>query len=150
MKNKIILFLLLSQITFSQTNFSEYFPLKIGNIFVYNARNSFSSSWSNCQDLYRCRITVTDTLRYLGKLYYLYSRVLYHYSGNGQCGFSPYMFPFNVGSFIRLDTLSGKIYYYSPSQGCSYSPDEIMIDSLKSNLNDMVHINCVSSPYFYE
>jgi hypothetical protein len=41
----------------------------------------------------------------------------------------------------RVDPVSGNIFKYTMT-GCSYSPNEIMIDSLRARLNDTIHIIC--------
>ena len=118
--------------------------LKIGNIFVYDYYET--QSYIGCLDRYRAKITITDTSRISGRLYYSYSKYIFHYSGNGTCAYNPFAFPFNLGTnnLIRVDSISGKVYYYNPGLGCSYSPDETMLDSLNAQLNDGVHINCLT------
>ncbi|MEO8512558.1 MAG: T9SS type A sorting domain-containing protein [Ignavibacteria bacterium] len=92
------------------------------------------------------KVTITDTVTYSGKQYYTYTSQLLLISGT--CSFSPFMFPFYVGNYntIRIDSVSGKIFYYNPSTGCN---GETLLDSLSCRLSDTVKVNCVPSPYYY-
>ncbi len=149
MKTKMIFYFLFFCSSFTYANISEYFDLKIGNIYVYNCIVWVSAPPYGCDGSFRIRTVITDTVTYAGKKYYRYNSELIHISGT--CNFSSFMFPFYVGNYntIRIDTLLGTIYYYNPGNGCTYSPNETMIDSLNSHLNDSVKIRCVSSPYSY-
>jgi hypothetical protein len=90
----------------------KYFPLAVGNVYKYFYGTSYGYSYT-----YKIRIT-KDTI--IGnKKYYIFSP-----------GF------FGTNSPVRFDSLTGKIYLKSASGYCSYSPSEILHDSLKANLND--------------
>ena len=148
---KKIIFVLLINFSFSYSiNYNEYMNLKIGNIFVYYCMTAYGSHFGGCTSYDRVRIKITDTVSYSGKQYFYYSREVLHISSVGQftCSFSSFMFPFNVGYYntIRIDSLNGKIYYYDPGNSCN---NEVMLDSLRSGLNDVVWVRCVQSPYYY-
>lgn len=131
-------------------NYNDYLQLNIGNIFVYSCIETRGGPGNNCQSFYKLKITIEDTVNYSGRKYYKYARQLALISGSGTCYFSPFMFPFYIGDFqtIRIDSLTGNVYYYNPN--CSYSPNEILIDSLNSKLGDVVNIRCgLPYPYHY-
>ncbi len=146
---KTIIAILLNVTVIFAANYSDYFDLRINNVYIYQCYVWSATPPYSCTSNYRMKITITDTVSYDGKKYSQYSRQVILIQGN--CNLETFMFPFNIGSYnlIRLDTLSGKIYYYNPGNGCVYSPNETMIDSLSSLLNDTVKINCVPIQYSY-
>jgi hypothetical protein len=92
----------------------KYFPLQVGNVYKYNFGNSLGYSYT-----YKIRIikdTIIENKRYFK--------------------FTPFQFEPYASSLIRFDTLTGNVYVRSASGYCSYSPFEILHDSLKANLND--------------
>lgn len=92
----------------------KYFPLQVGNVYKYYFGTSGGYSYT-----YKIRI-IKDTI-IENKTYFK---------------FTPFQFEPYASSLIRFDTLSGNIYARSASGYCSYSPFEILLDSLKANLND--------------
>src|SRR4030095_5756806 len=50
---------------------------------------------------------------------------------------------------LRVDSVSGNIYKYSAANGCSYSPFEVLFDSLSARQNDTVRNNCGVSQWRY-
>ena len=105
--------------TLTDTTSVKYIPLAVGNVYKYH----FSSSGGMNYD-YKCRIS-RDTIIDLRK-YYVFSG---YYSG-----------------LNRYDSLTGNYYRRSGSGYCSYSPNEILVDSLASRKRDTTK-NCVAAPY---
>jgi hypothetical protein len=92
----------------------KYFPLQVGNVYKYYFGTSGGYSYT-----YKIRIvkdTIVENKRYFK--------------------FTPFQFEPYSSSLIRFDTLTGNIYVRSANGYCSYSPFEILHDSLKANLND--------------
>jgi len=122
--NYIFLFMLIFTqsvfISISKSNTSEdYMPLKIGNEWTYTVFTNMS---------YCCKIkirVVSDTI-INNKKYFKTS--------------SPLPVSHVVGlslRYYRVDSLSGNFYgYYNIGGGCSYSPEEVLIDSLSAMEND--------------
>ncbi len=105
--------------TLTDTTSVKYIPLAVGNVYKYH----FSSSGGMNYD-YKCRIsrdTIIDS-----KKYYVFSG---YYSG-----------------LNRYDSLTGNYYKRSASGYCSYSPNEVLVDSLASRKRDTTK-NCVAAPY---
>ncbi len=100
----------------------KYFPLAVGNVYKYH----FSSSAGFNYD-HKIRI-IKDTI--------INNRKYFVTSGG---------FPGLGGSILRYDSLTGNNYYRSNSGYCSYSPFEVIIDSLSSRKGDT--INRCSSTY---
>ncbi len=100
-------------IAYGDTSFirvSDYFPLKVGNVWSYDWIHNGNPSGGGRFNVYVTR----DTLNLMyGRTYYL-------------CNFP------NLSQWLRFDSLSGNIYAYAPGGGCSYHPNEILVDSLYS------------------
>jgi hypothetical protein len=129
----LLLFFLLSETqSFSQdTNIVKYFPLKVGNSWVYESRYiQFPTG-----NVVRYRITVTGSLIANGRRYFTLS-----FSSNG-CASYYWHNPYSYAP-LRVDSMSGNVCAYTPGQGCSYSPDEKIIDSLAAKLNDSLVLLC--------
>jgi hypothetical protein len=128
----ILLIPVFSNFSFSQdTNTIKFFPLKIGNVWVY----SVSAFGPTCGCSERIKFKAIDTLKRNGHLYFLF---LQNTIGGGNCCCVP---PFDT---LRIDSINCNNYKYTNSTGCAFSPHEIMIDSLKARLNDHVKIYCGS------
>jgi len=90
----------------------KYFPLQVGNVYKYSYGTSGGFFYT-----YKVRIA-KDTL-INNKRYFIFAP-----------GFA------GINSPVRFDSLSGNIYLRSSSGYCSYSPFEILHDSLKAIMND--------------
>ncbi len=114
MRKLIVLIIMLCAMNASalDTITCKYFPLHVGNVYKYYFGNSIGYSYT-----YKIRI-VKDTI-INNKRYFIFSPGLY-----------------GTVSPVRFDTLTGNIYSRNSSGYCSYSPYEMMQDSLKSNLYD--------------
>lgn len=132
-----LLIVLIVSTSFSSQNFNRFLPLKIGNRFIYTSY--FYDSYFGWLSNDRVTIVINDTTNYDGKKYYVYSMYIVHISGNWS--FQPGMFLF-TGFPIRVDSLNGNICCLMPGQGCSYSPNDVMKDSLNVKLLDIVNIFC--------
>ncbi len=91
----------------------KYFPLAVGNVYKYHYA---SSSFYNYD--YKVRI-VKDTV-INSKRYFI----------------ANHSFPGTISQVLRTDTASGNIYARSSSQYCSYSPFEVLVDSLRARKGD--------------
>jgi len=92
----------------------KYFPMQAGNVYKYYFGTSSGGSYT-----YKIRIikdTIVENKRYFK--------------------FTPFQFEPYSSSLLRFDTLTGNIYIRSTNGYCSYSPFEILHDSLRANLND--------------
>ncbi len=95
------------------TSFTDYFPLAVGNVWVYDwIYNGYPTNGGTT----RIRIS-TDTVVNSVRYYKLTLPVL-------------------ETRFFRVDSITGNIYSYSPLGGCSYHPNETLVDSLASKIND--------------
>ena len=95
----------------------KYFPLSVGNVYKYNYSSSAGLNY-----YYKARI-VKDTI--------INSKKYFITSSN---------FPGFGGSLIRVDSATGNLYKRFNSGYCSYSPSEILIDSLKARKNDTAYV----------
>lgn len=91
---------------------SKYFPLQVGNVYKYTYGTSSGYFYT-----YKIRIVKDTVLN--NKRYYIFSPGL----------------P-GLNSPVRFDTLTGNVYLRSASGYCSYSPSEVLHDSLRANMND--------------
>jgi len=121
--------------TYSQdTNIVKYFPLNVGNVWVY--RGVASSQY--CNLITKRRIKIKNTITINTKKYFFFADTTCFVSGGGgNC--------VNGGSInfdsLRIDSINGNIYKYS-NPGCNYLSYEITLDSMKSRLNNMIKVNC--------
>ncbi len=92
----------------------KYFPLAVGNVYKYH----FSSSAGIVYD-HKTRITKDTIIN--SKKYFVVSGGFPGVSG---------------GNIIRYDSLTGNTYYRNNGGYCSYSPFEVIIDSLASKKGD--------------
>ena len=120
---KIILISLMFLVFLVQSSFStdtltlKYFPLSIGNVYKYNYSSSGGLNYN-----YKVRI-IKDTIINSKK---------YFITSSGFPGFGEVL--------IRVDTATGNLYERFNSGYCSYSPYEILIDSLKAHKNDTAYV----------
>jgi hypothetical protein len=129
-------YLMLSVLTYSQdTNIVKFFPLKVGNVWVYHG-SYFSVQ---CQSNFKVKVRIDSVLAANGKTYYRFTSN-YRIISGGNCSYG-----FFLNSFYRIDSASGNIYRLTPNPGCTFSPDELIIDSLRSHFRDTLYICGVSS-----
>ncbi len=136
MKTKItflvLFFLLLSGFLFSQdTSIIKYFPMNTGNIWVYNWYHHMYPGI----DVYgKMRTKIVDTMAVNSKTYFIFNYLSsdsnYYYCGGG------------LFDTLRIDSISGNLYRLVRNAGCSYSPGEVAIDSLKAEMGDTVSTEC--------
>ncbi|MEO8512560.1 MAG: T9SS type A sorting domain-containing protein [Ignavibacteria bacterium] len=116
MKKIILLFILTisSQfdINYAQVDACNYYPLKAGNVWVYQFSSSFGSS-------YKLKKSLSSTVISNGHKYY--------YIDN---------------NYIRIDSNNANVYQQSTGNGCPWSLNEKMTDSLATRLNDTAKRNC--------
>ncbi|HAX47563.1 MAG TPA: T9SS type A sorting domain-containing protein [Ignavibacteria bacterium] len=134
---KLILlsFLFLDNIKAQSENFSDFLPLQTGNIWVYQCTTN-GSMCGGCSGKVRVKLTGDTIVN--GKTYKRSQSLSSTISGACQSCGNASMLPL---SNVRVDLINGNVYQQSQS-GCSYSPGEMMIDSLKARLHDTVRMNC--------
>ena len=101
------------------TESAKYFPLAVGNSFTY--LNTFT--WPPYPPT-KTRGRITKDTIIIGKKYFY--TVGIPYIGTG---------------WVRFDSATSNLLKRAPGQGCSIYPDDIILDSLKSKINDQV--NCL-------
>jgi hypothetical protein len=132
-KIQLILFIISANAAFSQdTNIVKFFPLEIGNVWVYNG---YKSTTSQCSTVYLKKISIDSTIVANNKTYYKFNITTSFIGGNGSCHYS-YLY---LG-FYRIDSVSGNIYMLSSNPNCSFNPNEVLFDSLKSRVGDTTRI----------
>ena len=104
----------------------KYLPLAVGNVYKYH----YSSSTFYSYD-YKVRI-VKDTI-INSKRYFVLNQ----------------LFPGSIGQVLRCDSTSGNVYQRGSSGYCSYSPFEVLIDSLRSKKWDSTIVCTPSIPKHY-
>ncbi|MCX6164640.1 MAG: T9SS type A sorting domain-containing protein [Ignavibacteriae bacterium] len=98
--------------------YARYFPLSVGNRFVYLYSNFYpGQTWVS-------RAVITKDSIISGKKYF--------YCQN---------FPYISSGWVRFDTATGNLLQRSTYIGCSVYPYDIILDSLRSKINNQV--NCV-------
>jgi hypothetical protein len=115
---KIILILIFIISISNSADSQNYFPLKIGNIFTYHyyyhrIGNGFDSTVNYD---YRCTITKDSLIN--NKRYF----------------WAQYYYP-NTNYLLRVDSLTGSLYKYDPTNSCNLYYCEKLIDSLLMPLN---------------
>ncbi len=138
----VVIYIFSHGITQSQnTNPSEFLPLKVGNIWVYQV----ALSGTYCMRTDRRRIKCINTVIINSKRYFVFKDTTIFFSGvpGGVCPTGSSI-PFDT---LRIDSVNGNIYKYS-YQGCSYLNNEITLDSLKAKLNDNVLIDCGTNTHY--
>ena len=128
-------FLILSGFSSSQNmNITKYFPLNVGNVWVYHG-TYFSIQ---CQSSFKVRVRIDSVFAANGKTYYKFTSYHRVISG-GNCTYGV----LNNYAY-RIDSVNGNIYRLISNPQCSFSPDERVIDSLRSLIGDTIYI-CGSS-----
>jgi hypothetical protein len=107
------IFFVVSTSLAQQNQYSTYFPLKAGNVWVYSW---YSTQWGQSG---RLRKTIDTSFTSNGHIYYRYQSYSY-----------------------RVDSINANVYMYSPGNGCPWSPNEKMTDSLFARINDTVRFSC--------
>lgn len=133
---KIILcsvILLTTLINSQDTNIVKFFPLKVGNVWVYNG---YKSIFGQCSTVYLKKVSIDSSITVNNKIYFKFNISNRFIGGNGTCNYS-YLYG---GFFYRVDSISGNIYMLSSNPNCSFNPTEVLFDSLKSRLNDTTSI----------
>jgi type IX secretion system substrate protein len=87
----------------------KYFPLSVGNIYVYNYYNVPIGP----SGTYR-KSVIRDTLMN-GHIYFRFD---------------------NSYSWLRTDSITGSLYAYSPNGGCGNNPYDVLIDSLSMRVGE--------------
>lgn len=119
-----ILFLILFFITSNcysvisaDTNAVAYFPMQVGNIYVYEYQYNGVTSSNR-----RKAAVLKDTVFPNHHKYYKLSN-----------------FPGIGGQWNRVDSLTGSLYSYSPNPSCSYYSSDAFIDSLAALPGNQIH-----------
>lgn len=112
------------------SNIVKYFPLKVGNVWVYNGNHSI---YTQCSRHSIQRFTVDSQFTINNKVYFKINYSKIYISGNGNCGFT-YL---NSG-YYRVDSLNGNVYKLrtAPDTNCTYNQYDILIDSLYGKVRD--------------
>ena len=132
----ILLLSIITQSLAQDTNIVKYFPLKVGNIWVY----SKFSSGPTCSKTTRRKVKIVNSIILNSKKYFIFKDTTIFISGGGMNCWEGGSLSFDT---LRIDSINGNIYKYSNS-GCSYLNHEITLDSLKANLNNKILISCGS------
>lgn len=122
------------------TNIVKYFPLNVGNVWVYNGN---ASVYSQCNRTFYHKIYIDTSITINNKTYFRFITLSKHIGGTGGCGYS---FLYD-GYYYRVDSTNGNIYCYFPNTSCSYSPNEVLWDSLKSGSGDTAN-QCSNGNYY--
>lgn len=118
----LILFLTLTINLYSQdTNIANYFPLKVGNVWVYYFNNMYKKGHSAGYNKYR----ITGTTQLNGKTYFQFQRTTYIVPTTG---LNCQSYIYQINSPLRTDSITGNLY----SPNC-------LLESLNSQLNDSVN-----------
>jgi len=99
------------------SSYAAYFPLAVGNSFTYAVTIMYPPYL-----LYKFKANITEDSIINGNKYFYSSGM-----------------PFVGNGWVRFDTASGNLLKHSPGQGCSIYPDDIILDSLKSSVNDQIY-----------
>lgn len=119
--------------TFTQdTNIIKFFPLKVGNVWVYSG---YASLFSQCNRTFYHRLQIDSIKIINNKTYYKFNFSVKHISGTGGCGIS-YLY----SDYYRIDSMSGNVFRQRLDSFCTYSYNEQIVDSLKSRINDTAKI----------
>ncbi len=104
----------LYQSAFQDTTKGDFFPLNIGNKFVYQFNGSYYWTGGGSSNTSGKRVlSITDTTTYYGKKYY-------------QCSGIPAI----ASGWVRVDTVTKSLYAYNPANNCPYYYYETLVDSL--------------------
>jgi len=144
---KIILILIniiLSSNVYSQdTSIVKFFPLKIGNVWIYQG-NGYGVNGGICKIIVKTKVKIINSININAHKYFYFSDTTRLISGGGPscitCGAI-------FSDTLRIDSINGDIYKYS-NPGCNYLNHEIMEDSLKAHLQDTVKSGCNSISHY--
>lgn len=104
----------------ADTNAVAYFPMKVGNVYVFEYRNFISNEIRRLKS-----VIMRDSVFSNGHRYFSFSN-----------------YPlFNNGLWYRVDSITGSIYRHDPSAGCSLYDHEIFFDSLAALPGNAIY-NC--------
>jgi len=126
-------------ITLSQTNYLDFLPLQVGNVWVYQCQQSGYPPPICGFCFKRIKVKITNTSVIDGKTFYHGQMTEIHISGICS-GCSSNLL--NFSSNLRIDSLNANVLEYSLNGGCAYRPNEILRDSLKARLFDSIWLNC--------
>jgi hypothetical protein len=142
MKKTLLIFIIIftSQIFAQDTNIVKYFPLKVGNVWVYDWSLIGPFPQSGHQ-----RISVFNSTVVNGHVYYSLEVIGTSSYCFGSDTYSAYLISL-VNHPFRVDSLSGNIMVLNLSCG-AWNIGERVFDSLKSKLHDTTH--CIAS-YCYD
>lgn len=123
----LIVFLFFYPILHSQdTNIVKYFPLSVGNVWVY-----YGSYFTvQCQSSYYQKISV-DSMKILNNHKYYKLSLTTRFISGGSCGYSQI-----YNGYYRVDSSNGNVYRYGINTNCPFTPTEFLIDSLRSRSGD--------------
>ncbi len=108
------------------TNIVKYFPLSVGNVWVY-----YGSYFTvQCQSSYYQKISV-DSIRILNNHKYYKLSLTTRFISGSNCGYSQI-----YNGYYRVDSSNGNVYRYGINTNCSFTPNEFLIDSLRSRSGD--------------
>ena len=123
-------------ISAQSTNYIDFLPLKVGNVWVYECSTS-GLTCGFCSG--RTKVNITQSSVINGRTYYQSEIITRTTSGSCVVTCGSVNLPF--GNWIRVDSLSANV-IKSSTPGCTYSPNEIMLDSFKARLSDSISVNC--------
>jgi len=104
----------LYQLQFQDTTTGDFFPLSIGNKFIYQFdRHNYWTGGGSSSTSGKRVMLITDTTTYNGKKYYLCSGI-----------------PTIASGWVRVDTVTKSLYAYNSANNCPYYYYETLIDSL--------------------
>ena len=135
--SSIILLAFLHQTCIAQdTNIVKFLPLKVGNVWVYQC-TAAGTQCGFCSK--RIKVNVINSSVINGKTYFQSQVTTVLISGScSSCGYGLLQF----SELIKVDSINANILQYSSNGGCSYRPNEILLDSLKAKLYDSIRYNC--------
>ena len=129
----IILMMLITADLLSQSgDVADFLPLKVGNTWIYKWKLNVYMPPTNDSGFYK--VTVDNSIIINNKIYFTFITF------SGGCGATfGNIFANNI---LRIDSVSGNVMKFDSINYCSYSSNEIMVDSLKMRLHDSLNYNC--------
>ncbi len=107
------------------SQYSDYFPLQVGNIFVYDYHYSTSSNGQTINIDSIIVMNILNDTMINGRTYY-FAHGLYN-------------------KWLRLDSTTGSLYSYDSTGSCSFYSFENFEDSLRAKINDLNGNMCKTS-----
>lgn len=123
----LIFFFVLTGNIVSQNNPSNYLPLKVGNTWIYSGGSG------------ALRLKINGTTIANNHLYYTFEQ-----SGTlascaqGNC--TPFMI--NAIYPVRIDSITGNLFYLYGGNTCPWFSGEVLIDSLRMKTGDVINNSC--------